>query len=49
MGSGGLAAGGSSAGLSGLAASHRSGVGLWVVDMVILSLICLQVNHAESL
>jgi hypothetical protein len=49
MGSGGLVAGGSSAGMSGIAASHRSGIGLWIVDMVILSLICLMVNHAESL
>lgn len=41
--------GGATVGLAGVAAGYRSGVILWVLDMVVLSLVCLMVNHAESL
>ncbi len=41
--------GGATVGLAGVGAAHRTGVGLWVLDMTVLSLVCLLVNHAESL
>ena len=41
--------GSASGGALGLLGACRSSVVLWVLDMCVLSVICLEVNHAESL